>query len=375
MTRRSVAIALVAATSMAIALVPGAAAHFIAMPHDGYSLRPGEHRDVPLHLEDSTKFVVEVESDTAVDIIILLATTPAQYYAGTTPLAQILNVTTANLTVHVVGTGEHSVLIDNTPYPGGGAFGMQNATVHLRIWYDGEHGDDPGGPLWPTLMFRAPYWNLGGVGFGGVALWVLVIACACLIWMRTPRVKLIILALGTTVAATLWGLLPHPGAMTSVGLPMLIGAAVAWRASRGTDVAVESLKMAGGAAALGFLAGAVLTHFILNLAGDPGMPVLGGGRFGDAIFVGPLAAALGVVLMRGVPAFVEAMETDEAASATAATAGQGLSFKVNCTRCGTPITVDRSMKRYRVATDRFEFNCPNCQASMEWAEPKAPQGV
>ena len=79
----------------------------------------------------------------------------------------------------------------------------------------------------------------------------------------------------------------------------------------------------------------------------------------------------GVVLFKVIPDFVHAMDDGHQEPTPAAEGpGQGDAFVVTCLRCHTEIKVDRSMKRFRVATDRFEFACPNCQYWMEWADPK-----
>ena len=103
------------------------------------------------------------------------------------------------------------------------------------------------------------------------------------------------------------------------------------------------------------------------------------GRFvpGLRIEPPPASALLGVVLFKLVPDIVHAIEAanEDPAVAAAATAGQPEEFRVTCLRCKTEIKVDRSMKRFRVATDRFEFACPNCQYWMEWAEPGKQSGA
>jgi endogenous inhibitor of DNA gyrase (YacG/DUF329 family) len=90
-----------------------------------------------------------------------------------------------------------------------------------------------------------------------------------------------------------------------------------------------------------------------------------------------MGALLGVVLFKVIPDIVHALDeaNREDVPQSTATVGQGELFQVTCLRCQTEIKVDRSMKRFRVATDRFEFACPNCQYWMEWADPAAKNGA
>jgi hypothetical protein len=166
--------------------------------------------------------------------------------------------------------------------------------------------------------------------------------------------------------------MPHAGTMTRGGLPVLFGFALAWLAIRTTSSAADATRLAFAPAVLGGFAGVALGTGLESFWADVTRLSFGGNRFEDVLFVMPAAALVGVLFFKVVPDFVRSLDEDaEPAEPTPRSPGQGDTFTVTCVRCATAIKVDRSMKRYRVATDRFEFSCPNCQHWMEWANPAA----
>jgi hypothetical protein len=181
-----------------------------------------------------------------------------------------------------------------------------------------------------------------------------------------------LLAAGAAVGAAVWWIMPHAGTMTRGGLPVLFGFALAWLAIKSTDSAPDAARVAFLPAVVGGFAGVALGTGLETLWADVTRLSFGGNRFEDVLFVMPAAALVGVLFFKVVPDFVRALDEDaEPTEATVKAPGQGDTFTVTCVRCATAIKVDRSMKRYRVATDRFEFSCPNCQHWMEWANPAA----
>lgn len=238
---------------------------------------------------------------------------------------------------------------------------------------DGPREEPP--TLWNTLLFDSWLWSpTEGIAFGGVALWAILLAGAAAVRFAAPP-RLLAAMAGAAFAFTfVWGLLPKPGELTEIGLPALAGLAVGWWAVRSTSHARDALQLGFLAAVLGAFAGVAVATATRTLWADVDALVFGGRRFVDVLFTLPGFAVTGVVLFKVVPDVVLAIEEANAedGARTERGPGQGEAFTVTCLRCATEIKVDRSMKRFRVATDRFEFACPNCQYWMEWADPSQP---
>lgn len=227
--------------------------------------------------------------------------------------------------------------------------------------------------FWNTLLFDAWRWEPGGVvGLGGVALWALIILAAACVGFRAPLPPTVQVTGAAAAFVTVWSLVPLPGALTEIGLPAVAGLAAAWFLAREIGPTRDMLQAVLVSTIVGAFAGDILAYAIRALVEDPGLLVFGNRRFVDEVFTLPGFGLLGFVLFKVIPVIVHAQESDDE---RAAAAGRGPmqadTFQVRCLRCHTDIKVDRSMKRYRVATDRFEFACPNCQCWMEWADPNA----
>jgi hypothetical protein len=210
------------------------------------------------------------------------------------------------------------------------------------------------------------------VGFGGVALWALVVLAVACVGFRAPFQPTLQVAGAATAFITAWALLPRLGPLTEIGLPAIAGLAAAWFLDRRIAGTRDMLQALLVATILGAFAGDLLAWGIRALVDDAGLLAFGNRRFVDEIFTLPGFAVAGFVLVKVIPGIVHAQDGDDEERA-ASTRGEMPPdvFQVRCLRCHTDIKVDRSMKRYRVATDRFEFACPNCQYWMEWADPNA----
>lgn len=226
--------------------------------------------------------------------------------------------------------------------------------------------------LWNTLLFDAHHWETGTpVEIASVGLWMVIFLAVACIGFASPFRHLATLTGFTALFVTLWALLPRIGALTEIGPPALAGLALAWVAVKRTSHWRDALQLAFVAAVLGAFAGSLVAFALQHLWSDPPTLILGGRRFTSVLFTLPGFAVAGVLMFKVIPDIVHAIDDAnsdgprEAASAT----GQGEVFQVTCLRCQTEIKVDRSMKRFRVATDRFEFACPNCQYWMEWQDP------
>ena len=227
--------------------------------------------------------------------------------------------------------------------------------------------------FWNTLLFDAWRWEpTDFLGFGGVALWALIILAAACVNFRAPLTPMFQVAGAATAFITVWALVPQPGALTEIGLPAVAGLGAAWFLVKRIQGTLDMLQALLVATILGAFLGDVLAWGIQALVEDPGMLVFGNRRFVDEIFTLPGFAVAGFILFKLIPELVHALDDDEEKAARMERGPmQPDVFNVRCLRCQTDIRVDRSMKRYRVATDRFEFACPNCQYWMEWADPNA----
>ncbi|MEK6976366.1 MAG: hypothetical protein AABY18_08500 [Candidatus Thermoplasmatota archaeon] len=360
-----------------LAMVPLAAAQ-----GEEFTLAPGTYRAFPVEARDGSQYEVSVTADVAVDVLLVNGTDDA-FMAGTggsEHAFEALNRTSFQASGAFPRAGRWTLIIDNSNAPVGGANGTSNATISARIVFL-HRIDVPTTPTlveetpgssnpWPVLMLTAPFWDLGLVGLGGMALWFLLIAALAAARYQAGWDKLGVLVVGVTLLVAVWSLLPAPGPVTKIALPLLFAAGTAWLATRATPDGLQRLRLAFLAGGFGALLGIALGHLVAALWSNPGMMIVGADRFDDPVFVLPVAAGAMAFLFSAVAALVEASE-DEPTDASPAPVGLGAKFTVTCLRCATPITVDRSMKRYRVATDRYEFACPNCHAWMEWAEPKA----
>lgn len=365
---------------LALLLLPGAAAQ--DGDGDDVHVSAGEYHALGLLGERGTRYNVTFASDVAVDVFLLRGDIAAFYANGTgQAIALGLNATAGTRFGILEQDGPWFLVVDNTARQlAQGGNGTGNATVRLQVSLaarepvvvlDPGHGGSRN--PWPVLMLTTPHWDLGLLGLGGAALWMLLFAVAAAVGYRAGWDKVAVLAAGVAVLVAGWSLLPHPGPVSQIGFPVLLGMAVAWLATRGTDDGRQAARMALVAAVLGAIAGVTLGYLLSLLWSEPGFFVLGGERFDDPIFTVGATAFAGALLLVLIKAFVEAFDEEETPAAPTP-AGLGATFTVTCLRCHTPIKVDRSMRRYRVATDRFEFACPNCHAWMEWAEPK-PEGA
>ena len=227
--------------------------------------------------------------------------------------------------------------------------------------------------LWNTLLFDAHHWETGTpVEIAGVGLWMVVFLAVACIGFASPLRTVATLTGFVALFVTLWALVPRIGELTEIGPPALAGLALAWVAVKRTSHWRDALQLAFVAAVLGTFAGLFVAFGLKHLWSDPNTLILGGRRFTDALFVLPGFTVAGIVMFKVIPDIVHAIDdanADGPREASATGPGQGDAFHVVCLRCQTEIKVDRSMKRFRVATDRFEFACPNCQYWMEWQDP------
>ncbi len=361
-------------------LVPGAAAQA-----DTVHVTAGTYYAVAMDPRDGDSFELNVSSDVPIDVLLVNGTDDA-YVAGTggqQHLVERLNATSVQAAAPFPQAGRWTLILDNSGSPAGGANASMNATVtvHIVVVHRVEVPTTPQEPTrlegsrnpWPVLMLTSPFWDLGAVGLGGMALWFLLLAVFAAWGYKEGWEKVGVLAAGVAAIIAAWSLIPHRGPALQTSIPLLVAAGVAWLGYKGSTDGRQGLRMAFLGAGLGALLGMAIGHLLSLLWSDPGMMLLGHERFDDPVFMMPLLAGAGAFLLALIAAIVDAME-DEEQPAAPGSPGITTSFTVQCLRCGTPIKVDRSMKRYRVATDRFEFACPNCHAWMEWAEPK-PEGA
>lgn len=361
-----------------VLLAPAAAAQ-----GDTFHLAAGAYRTFSVEAREGSEYRIHVRSDVPLDVL-LVQGSEADYLAGNaTRLVERLNSTDAQADGAFPSSGPWTLVLDNSHQPADGANGTTNATVTADLVWLHPTPVDPRGPVevadpgsknpWPVIMLTSPYWDLGLVGLGGMALWFLLLAALAAIGYNEGWSKVGVLALGVGLLIALWALVPHRGAAWNTVIPLMLAGGVAWLAYRGAADGRQGLRMGFLGAGLGALLGVAVGHLLRALWSDPGMMLLGAERFDDPVFMMPLAAGFGALLLALITALVEASE-DEEQAAKAGSPGLTQSFTVHCLRCGTPIKVDRSMKKYRVAMDRYEFPCPNCHAWMEWAEPK-PEGA
>lgn len=383
--------ALVALAALGALLAsPGAAAAVTGFEAEA-TVPAGERASWPLDGGEGDGLLLSWDSDVPVDLLVVQAdNASALDDAAAEPrlAGTMLNESSGRGHVTLSAPGPWLLVLDNTAGPPGGAAGLTPATARVTVApylleVPDPSGEEPapqqeggadGGEaptLWNTLLFDSWKWVPGGVvGFGGVALWAFVaLAAACFRFGAPLRVPGQLVA-GATAFVTVWSLLPLPGAMTEIGLCAVAGLAVAWVAHRSVGATWDVLRVVLVATILGGFAGGVLGWALQHLWSDPGLLVFGDRRFVDELFTLPGFGVLGFVLVRLIPEIVHAQEgDDDGAGSRARGAMPPDTFHVRCLRCQTDIKVDRSMKRYRVATDRFEFACPNCQYWMEWADP------
>jgi hypothetical protein len=365
-----------------LVLAPAAAAQ-----EEAFTIPAGAYRAFAVDAGEGSRYDVSFTSDVPLDVL-LVNGTDDEYTAGrggSQRIVELLNRTSGEASGAFPSVGRWTLIIDNSAAPEGGANGTQNATVAADVEFlhvlpdDGTVTPTPISPEggsrnpWPVLMLTSPSWDLGVLGLGGMALWFLILAALAAPGYRAGWDKVGVLAVGAGLLIAVWSLLPARGPIVQIGLPLLVAAAVAWLATRPTQDGLQRLRMAFLGAGFGAILGVALGHLLRLLWSDPGMLLIGADRFDDPVFVLPVAAGAMAFVVSVIEAFVAASE-EEPAAAPGATPGITATFTVTCLRCHTPITVDRSMKRYRVATDRYEFACPNCHAWMEWAEPK-PEGA
>ena len=366
---------------LALLLAPAAAAQA-----DTVQVRAGTYHPVAFDARAGDRYEVGLTSDVAIDVLLVNGTDDA-YVAGTggsQRLIERLNVTSVSESGAFPSEGRWTLILDNSASPAGGANGTLNATVTARVVFahavevvtpptpvDAPEGGS--GNPWPVLMLTSPFWDLGVVGLGGMALWFLLLAAFAAWGYKEGWEKVGVLAAGVAAIVALWWLIPNRGPALQTSIPMLAAAGVAWLGYKGATDGRQGLRMAFLGAGLGALLGVAVGHLLTSIWSDPGLMLLGADRFDDPVFMMPLLAGGGAFLLALISALVHAME-DEDEPAAAPSLGITTHFTVHCLRCGTPIKVDRSMKRYKVAMDRYEFPCPNCHAWMEWAEPK-PEGA
>ena len=350
-----------------------------AAPQFEQALPAGSDIQVPIDASPGAGIEISVAADVPIDIMLLRGGDAAAFYNGSiAPVWAVYNNTSAHAEITLHDTAGLFLLVDNSGNPKGGAPGDHDANATIQVVVHNVVVTPSSGPaagsFWRTLMFTAHHWTLGPVGFGGVALWMVIFAVLAAVKFDAGWSRLGTLVVGAAALTMLWALLPHPGVISQVGLPMLWGAGLGYLAVKGARTLPAALRLAVLSTILGSFVGLAVGHYVRALWAGSSMLVLGGDRFTDALFVVPATAVLVVLLLEVIPAFVEALE-DEAGETQPAKEGQGPTFSVACLRCGTAITVNRSMKRYRVATDRYEFACPNCHAWMEWSEPKQPSAA
>lgn len=354
---------------------------------ESFTVPAGAYRAFPVDARDGSRYEVSLTSDVPVDVLLVNGTDDA-YTAGTggtQRIVELLNRTSTQASGEFPSAGRWTLIIDNSAAPDGGANGTMNATITADIEFahplpsadvvpTPPARDAGSSNPWPVLMLTSPFWDLDALGLGGMALWFLIFAALLAPGYRAGWDKLGVLVAGVALLVAVWSWLPQTGPIAQIGLPMLFAAGVAWLATRATPDGLQRFRLAFLSGGLGALAGVALGHLVMSLWSDPGMLLLGADRFDDPVFVIPVTAGAFAFLVSAIAAFVAATEDEDEAAPAPPSPGIGATFTVTCLRCHTPIKVDRSMKRYRVATDRFEFACPNCHAWMEWAEPK-PEGA
>jgi hypothetical protein len=364
------------------------------------TLAAGEQQSHPLSGSAGDSVDLQWDSSAPIDVFVQ-DTNATSADTNATPRMLFSALGQANGRGHVTlsGVGPWALVLDNTDQPPGGGTGTDPATVQVHVAPSllevpvvpapqpqpqpqpdqDQTSNPPEAPtLWNTLLFDAPQWApVAGLAFGSVALWMIVFLVVALIGFASPVAKVGVLALAATLLGVVWALLPHSSTVVQVGLPLLAGVGLGWLAVCATQRVQDAARLSFVPAILGGFAGVALAYGLRSLWSSPGTLAFGLERFADVLFTLPLGALLGVVLFKVIPDIVHALEEANADEAVVAPTGasQGAAFQVTCLRCRTEINVDRSMKRFRVATDRFEFACPNCQYWMEWAEPGRPSGA
>lgn len=378
-----------------LALPAGAAA--VTGFEDQADLQPGQRASWPIDGGEGDSLVLGWDANTTIDVLVLRAENSSAIDGNATPIvaAQALNTTSGSARVTLSSPGPWLLVIDNTQRPEGGAPGASFAHAEVSVTpyvvesppespapvpiADGAASRQAEAPtLWNTLMFDAHHWVTGGpIEFASIGLWMVILLVVACIGFASPLRTLAAMAGSAALFVMLWALIPPIGELTEILPPALAGLALAWVAVKRTSHARDSLQLAFVAAVLGAFAGVLLAYGLRHAWSDPDTLFLGGRRFTDVLFTLPGFAVAGIVLFKVIPDIVHAFDeanADDAQTVTQAP-GQGQMFQVTCLRCQTEIKVDRSMKRFRVATDRFEFACPNCQYWMEWQDPNAKHGA
>ncbi len=380
---------------LALAALPGVAAAVTGF--DGQAdVAAGSRFTWPVEGSGGDSFTVDWSASAAVDVFLVAGNASAVDANGTEPLLRSLDTTQGQAQATLSGPGPWTLVFDNTDRPAGGAPGTSASHVAVSVspsvvevqppaqGGDGSGADRPRSTgeeeptLWNTLMFDAHHWVTGGpIEFASVGLWMVILLVVACIGFGSPLRDVATLAGWAAAFVTLWALIPYIGELTEIGPPAVAGLALAWVAVKRTSNSRDALQLAFVAAVLGAFAGVLLAYALKHLWSDPSTLYLGGRRFTDVLFTLPGFAVAGVILFKVIPDIVHAIDdanSDEPRETTSTT-GQGEVFQVTCLRCHTEIKVDRSMKRFRVATDRFEFACPNCQYWMEWSDPGQKQGA
>lgn len=349
---------------------------------EAFGLVADTYRAIPLEALAGDAYSINVTADVPVDAILLQGHVDTFYAAGGS--YRILVVGLNGTDLRGAGTleteGPWTLVLDNTNRTlADGAPGTHFANVTVQARLDRtttvvtpvDLGSGGSRNPWPVLMLTAPFWDLAILGLGGMACWFLILAALAAPKYQEGWAKVGVLALGVGLLVGAWLLLPRPGPISQIGFPLLVAAGVAWLSLKGATDVRQQVRLAFLGAGLGALLATLLAYVVALLWADNGLLVLGGDRFADPVFLLPVAALFGVLLVALVTAFVHAFD-EEDVTPTPEKAGLGAAFTVVCIRCGTSINVNRSLRRYRIATDRYEFACPNCQTRMEWAEPKPP---
>ncbi|MHB1262153.1 MAG: hypothetical protein ACYC2H_10625 [Thermoplasmatota archaeon] len=381
---------------LALIALPGAAAAVTGFEGQA-DVAAGSRFSWPVEGAAGDSFNLDWDASTPVDVFVVAGNASSVDANGTEPVLRSLNTTKGQATVTLPGAGTFTLVVDNTDRPAGGAPGSSASHISVSVAPQapavqpppsGGEGQGSGGSranrgeedptLWNTLMFDAHHWVTGApIEFASVGLWMVILLVVACIGFGSPVRELATLAGFAALFVTLWALVPYIGELTEIGPPALAGLALAWVAVKRTTNSRDALQLAFVAAVLGAFAGVLLAFALKHLWSDPSTLYLGGRRFTDVLFTLPGFAVAGVILFKVIPDIVHAIDdanSDEPRETTTTT-GQGEVFQVTCLRCHTEIKVDRSMKRFRVATDRFEFACPNCQYWMEWSDPGQKQGA
>lgn len=380
---------------LALLALPGAAAAVSGFEGQA-DVAAGSRFTWPIEGAAGGSFTLDWDASSPVDVYVVAGNASAVDDNATAPLLESLNATQGQAQVTHPGPGPVTLVVDNTGRPDGGAPGSSAAHVAVKVTpqspaaqppaqdgerqgADGSRADRGEAPtLWNTLMFDAHHWATGGpIEFASVGLWMAILLAVACIGFASPLRDVATLAGFAALFVALWALVPYVGELTEIGPPALAGLALAWVAVRRTTHSRDALQLAFVAAVLGAFAGVLVAFALKHLWSDPNTLYLGGRRFTDVLFTLPGFAVTGVILFKVIPDIVHAIDDANADEAreTSTASGQGEVFQVTCLRCHTEIKVDRSMKRFRVATDRFEFPCPNCQYWMEWSDPGQKQGA